>query len=336
MLLGLTLSLLAAAPDAGVLLRLRAAGDVMLGTPIPEGNLPPDDGAHLLDAVAPLLRDADLTFVNLEGPLCDTGVSHKCRPGSPCYAFRTPTHYAAYLEDAGIDLASTANNHAGDYGEACRRETEATLEAHHIAWSGPPGTVARVTANGLKVALVAFHPSSSTNDLTDIPAAAALVAREAREADLVVVSFHGGAEGLDASHVKPGVELYLGENRGDLRAFAHAVVDAGAAVVLGHGPHVLRGLELYRGHLIAYSLGNFATYGRFNLSGALAVAGVLEVSLGPGGRLLGGRLLPTRQEGRGVPRPDETGRGIALVKALSLEDFGPAAVPISDDGQLVP
>jgi hypothetical protein len=330
------LLLLAAAPDGGVALRLRAVGDVMLGTPIPEGNLPPDDGAHLLDPVAPLLRDADLTFLNLEGPLCDTGVSTKCRPGSPCYAFRTPTAYAAYLEAAGVDLASTANNHAADYGEACRRETERTLEAHHIAWSGPPGTVARVQAAGLRVSLVAFHPSTATNDLNDLPAAAALVARETRTADLVVVSFHGGAEGLEAAHVKPGPELYLGEHRGDVRAFAHAVVDAGAAVVLGHGPHVLRGMEVYRGHLIAYSLGNFATYGRFNLSGALAVAGVLEVSLGADGQFLGGHLFPTRQEGRGLPRPDGAGGGVALVKALSREDFPGTGVLVAEDGTLAP
>ena len=333
--LALAAALLLAVPDGGVVLRLRAVGDVMLGTPIPEGNLPPDDGLHLLEPVAPLLRNAELTFVNLEGPLCDRGTSTKCRPGSPCYAFRTPTRYGAYLADAGVDLASTANNHAADYGEACRRETEATLDALGIAWSGPPGTVGRVTTpSGLKVSLLAFHASSATNDSTDLPAAAALVAEEARRADLVVVSVHGGAEGLDATHVKPGVEHYLGENRGDLRAFAHAVVDAGAAVVLGHGPHVLRAIELYRGHLVAYSLGNFATYGRFNLAGALAVAAVLEVSLDGAGRFVSGRLLPTRQEGRGLPRPDETGEGLRLVRQLGAEDFPATGVRVEEDGRL--
>lgn len=335
MLLGAALLLTLATPaDAGVLLRLRAVGDVMLGTPIPEGNLPPDDGAHLLDPVAPLLRDADLTFVNLEGPLCDQGVSTKCRPGSPCYAFRTPTRYAAYLADAGVDLASTANNHAADYGEACRRETEATLDAHRIGWSGPPGTVAHVQVRGLQVALVAFHASSATNDSTDVHAAAALVAQEAQRADLVLVSVHGGAEGLDAAHVKAGTEHYLGENRGDLRAFAHAVVDAGAAVVLGHGPHLLRAMEVYQGRLVAYSLGNFATYGRFNLSGALGQAAVLEVSLGPGGRFLGGRLFPTRQEGRGLPVPDERGAALEQVRALSAQDFPRTGVKVGAGGEL--
>src|SRR5262245_59661104 len=102
------------------MVRIRAAGDVMLGT---HTNLPPDDG-NILAAVAPALNNADVTFVNMEGPLCDSGVTTKCREGSSCFAFRTPTRYAKYLAAAGVDLASTANNHAGDYGEKCRRETE--------------------------------------------------------------------------------------------------------------------------------------------------------------------------------------------------------------------
>ena len=136
-----------------------------------------------------------------------------------------------------------------------------------------------------------------------------------------IVSFHGGAEGTNATHVKTGAERYLGENRGDLKVFAHGVIDAGADLVLGHGPHVVRAMELYQDHLIAYSLGNFATYGRFDLSGALGYAVMLEVWLGEDGRFLSGRLIPTKQEGKGVPMPDETGRGASLVRRLTLEDF---------------
>lgn len=143
------------APPASPLLRVRAVGDVMLGTSEPAGHLPPDGGALLLEAVAPLLRDADVTFANLEGPLCDSGTSDKCRPGSKCFAFRTPTAYGAYLADAGVDVVSTANNHAGDFGEHCRRETERTLDALGLRWSGPPGTVARFEAQGRRIALVA-------------------------------------------------------------------------------------------------------------------------------------------------------------------------------------
>ncbi|MBE2253773.1 MAG: CapA family protein [Myxococcus sp.] len=315
-------------------LRLRAVGDVMLGTAVPEGVLPPDDGAHLLDAVAPLLRDADVTFANLEGPLCDSGTSAKCRKGGNCFAFRSPTRYAAYLKGAGIDLGSTANNHSGDFGEACRRETEAALDAQGIVWSGPPGSVGTLTVKGKRLALVAFHTSGATNDVNDLAAAKALVAKAAATHDLVIVSFHGGAEGLGADRVRDGAERYLGENRGDLKAFARGVIDAGADVVLGHGPHVLRAMELYQGRLIAYSLGNFATYGRFSLGGALGVSVVLEVELADDGRFVKGRVLSTKQEGKGVPMPDERGRGQKTIAALSARDFPKSGVRVSDDGQL--
>ena len=312
-------------------LRLRAVGDVMLGTSVPEGKLPPNDGADLLAGVSALLQDADVTFANLEGPLCDSGTSAKCRKGGNCFAFRSPTRYAKYLKDVGIDVGSTANNHSGDFGEACRRETEAALDAQGIVWSGPPGSIAKWTVKGKKLALVAFHTSGSCNDVNDLAAAKKLVAQAASDADLVIVSFHGGAEGTGATRVKDGVERYLGENRGDLKAFAHGVIDAGADLVIGHGPHVLRGLELYKERLVAYSLGNFATYGRFDLSGTLGFTVLLEASLAEDGRFAGGKLFSTKQEGKGVPVPDETARGAKLVKQLTQLDFPKTGPVIGDD-----
>lgn len=328
MVLALTLG-----QDGGTL-RLRAVGDVMLGTSVPEGYLPPDDGATLLGGVSDWLADADLTFANLEGPLCDSGSSAKCRKGGNCYAFRSPTRYAKHLKAAGIDLGSTANNHSGDFGEACRRETEKALDGEGIVWSGPPGSIGTVTAKGKKVALVAFHTSGATNDVNDLAAAKKLVAQAASTHDLVIVSFHGGAEGIDANRVKDGAERYLGENRGDLKAFARGVIDAGADVVIGHGPHVLRGMELYQGRLIAYSLGNFATYGRFSLGGALGVSVILEVELADDGRFVTGRLLSTKQEGKGVPGKDETRRGQKAVADFSARDFPKSGVRVSDEGVL--
>lgn len=330
MLLGTAAAFVLVAAPAEPFLRLRAVGDMMLGTSVPEGKLPPDDGAHLLDAVLPLLNDADLTFANFEGPLCDSGTSAKCRKGGNCFAFRSPTRYAKYLVAAGIDVGSTANNHSGDFGEACRRETEATLDAQHIAWSGPPGTVARLTFKGKKVAVIAFHTSGSCNDVNDLPAAKKLVRAVKFESDLVFVSFHGGAEGTNATRVKDGVERYLGENRGDLKTFTHGVIDAGADLVIGHGPHVVRAMELYKDRLIAYSLGNFATYGRFDLSRALGYSVMLEVSLAEDGRFSGGKLIPTKQEGKGVPAPDDEGRGAKLVRTLTLADFPTTGVHIDE------
>lgn len=324
-------ALLSAEPAA---LRVRAVGDVMLGTSEPAGHLPPEDGAQMLAGVKEWLVDADLTFANLEGPLCDNGASSKCRKKGSCYAFRTPTRYVKYLVEAGVDLGSTANNHSGDFGEPCRRETEATLDKAGIAWSGAPGSVGRVEKNGLEVALVAFHTSASCNDVNDLAAAKALVKKAGEGADLVLVSFHGGAEGTRADRVPPGVERYLGENRGDVRAFARTVIDAGADLVLGHGPHVLRAVELYKGRLIAYSLGNFATYGRFSLSGPLAVGAVLEAQLARDGSFLEGRILSTVQVDKGVPTKDEKARAAKAVRELTRLDFPATPLLLHDDGRI--
>ncbi|MCB9742340.1 MAG: CapA family protein [Alphaproteobacteria bacterium] len=321
-------------PPEGASLRLRAAGDVMLGSDFPEGQLPPNDGAGLLDGVAEALRDADLTFLNLEGPLCDSGSTNKCGEGSNCYAFRTPTRYSRYLAEVGLDLASTANNHTNDFGAACRLETEAALDKIGVAYSGRPGTIASVERNGLKIGMIGFHTSDTCHNLNDTETAVALVEAVARDHDLVIVSFHGGAEGAKALHVPAGMETFYGEKRGSLRTFTHAVVDAGADLVIGHGPHVLRGMEVYNDRLIAYSLGNFATYGRFNLSGYLGVGAILEVTLDAQGRFSGGQVLPTKQEGEGVPLMDPEGEAIDLVRRLSEDDFPQTGVVVGKDGSL--
>lgn len=316
-------------------LRLRAVGDVMLGTTVPEGFLPPDDGAKSLAGVEDWLKDADLTFANLEGPLCDSGESTKCKKTGSCYAFRSPTKYVKHLVAAGVDLASTANNHAGDFGDACRRETEKTLDGAGIVWSGPKGTIGtKALPDGRTLALVAFHTSAATNDVNDVAAAKAIVKQAAAKADLVVVSFHGGGEGTKADRVVKGPETYLGENRGDLVAFTHACIDAGADLVLGHGPHVLRALELYQGRLIAYSMGNFATYGRFNLSGPLKVGVVLEVELAKDGAFVKGKLLPTVQVGEGIPVKDAEARAVKTSIALTALDFPKSGLKIGADGTL--
>jgi len=318
-----------------------AVGDVMLGSSFPDetgGLLPPDDGARLLDEVAPILRAADVAFGNLEGPLVDSGTSEKCarsRPGR-CYAFRVPARYGRHLAAAGFDVLSVANNHAGDFGDAGRASTRAVLAANGIRWAGAPGEVARLEVRGARVALVAFSTSGGTNDVRDLPEAARIVTAAAADADLVVVSFHGGAEGADRQHVPPGREEFLGEDRGDLRAFARTVVDAGADLVLGHGPHVVRGMEVYRGRLVAYSLGNFATYGGMNLTGPNGLTLVLEARLAKDGTFVGGFIHPARQERPGGPLPDPSGAVVGLVRQLSEQDFGPTAVTVGDDGRLTP
>lgn len=283
-----------------------------------------------------MLQAADLAFGNLEGPLLDAGPSEKCKNAKPgrCYAFRVPERYGQHLARAGFDVLSLANNHVGDFGEAGKARTRAVLDALGIRYSGAVGEAALLEVRGRSVALVAFSVSGGTNDLRDVEGAARLVAELRARADLVLVSFHGGAEGAQYQHVPPGPEAFYGEERGDLRRFAHAVIDAGAALVIGHGPHVVRGLELYRGRLVAYSLGNFATYGGMNLSGPNGLTLVLEVQLGPDGAFLGGKVHPALQERPGGPRWDPSGAVLPVIRRLSQEDFGAAAPAVGDDGSV--
>ena len=318
----------------GTTVTLRAVGDVMLGTDFPAGYLPPNDGADLLADVEVAMADADLTFINLEGPLCDGGETKKCGKGGNCYAFRSPTRYGDHISKAGVDLASTANNHAHDFGELCRTETEQTLDQLGIAYSGRPGTLASVESNGLKVAMIGFHTASSGHNLNDHDAAMELIAAVDASHDIVIVSFHGGAEGSKALHVPHGQETFYGENRGHLRKFTHDAVDHGADLILGHGPHVPRAIEIYDDRLIAYSLGNFATYGRFNLSGYLGVGLILEVEVDKDGQFVAGNILGTRQEGEGVPVMDPENEAAALIRKLSDEDFPATGVVVGQDGSI--
>jgi hypothetical protein len=130
------------------------------------------------------------------------------------------------------------------------------------------------------------------------------------------------------------VEYYLGENRGDMVAFSRAVVEAGADLVVGHGPHVLRGMEFRQKRLIAYSMGNFAGWEAFALSGPLSVSGVLQVTLRADGSYVAGRLRPTLLAGPGAPVPG--GPAVSAVASLSRQDFGARAARIASDGTIRP
>jgi hypothetical protein len=314
---------------AGVV-TIAAVGDIVMGsTP----NLPPDGGRSFFDRVETDLS-GDVVLGNLEGTLSTRG-SSKCGAGSTnCYAFHTPPSYGAWLRKAGFTMLNLANNHAFDYGPSGQAETLAALARQNLAHTGRPGEIAYQQVGEIKVAVVGFAPYPWAQRLTNIPAARRLVKKAAANADVVIVTMHAGAEGTGHTHVRPGTETFLGENRGNVVAFSHAVVDAGADVVIGHGPHVLRGMEWYRGHLIAYSLGNFAGYKVFALGGPLSVSGILRVTLRGDGAFDSATLVPTRLVGKGVPAIDPTESAHGIVRTLSQEDFGARAVKVSPNGGL--
>jgi hypothetical protein len=307
-----------------------ATGDIVMGsTP----NLPSDGGRSFFSDVETDLA-GDVVLGNLEGTL-STGGGSKCGKGSTnCFAFQTPPSYARWLQQAGFTVMNLANNHAYDFGAGGLRQTTDALAGVGLEWTGRPGQITVQKVGGIRIALVGFAPYPWAQSLTDIAAAKRLVRKAARSADVVVVTMHAGAEGSDRQHVKRGTERFLGENRGDSMRFAHAVVDAGADLVVGSGPHVLRGMEWYKRRLIAYSLGNFAGYKVFSLGGPLSTSGILRVTLRGDGKFETGRLVPTHLVGAGLPAIDPAEAAHGAVRTLSREDFGARAVKVSRDGIL--
>ena len=317
-----------------------AVGDIMMASPFPnDSRMPPNDGKDLFTPFKDVLTSADITFGNLEGPMTDSGVSAKCGNRPNCFAFRMPTRYGQYLKDAGFDVMGIANNHAADFGQEGRLSTIRTLDALGIKHAGtldPPGTTAFLEARGKRIAFVGFGHNHGMPSINDLEEARRLVQEAKRKADIVIVSYHGGGEGTDHQHVVKGHDIFLGEDRGDLPAFTHAVIDAGADLVLGHGPHVMRGMEIYKGHLIEYSLGNFCTYGWFGLAAETALTEVLEIKIGADGKFISGVIHPGKQEGRGGPIPDPSKQSIAVLRNLSNADFGTNAPKIADVGTVTP
>jgi hypothetical protein len=323
---------------------LSATGDIIIG--VAPNGLPPHGARDFFADVRDALR-ADLPMGNLEQPLTnDTGVT-KCPPlatPSPgaapakitCFAFRSPPEYATVLKNAGFKVLNLANNHAYDFGADGNRQTRTALQRAGLAHTGAPGEITMVEVKGVKVAVLGFSSYPWSQSVVDIDAGSALVRRAAAQSDLVVVQMHVGAEGPDRTHVRPGTEMFLGENRGDSIKFAHAVVDAGADVVIGHGPHVMRGMEFYRGRLIAYSLGNFSGYRALGYAGVVGVGGVLKMTLRKDGSYVAGSLVPTHMVAPGLPAMDPARQALALVRGLSDTDLPSTGVRIGDDASITP
>ena len=325
-------------PDkSGMRITIASVGDMMIGTDFPENHLPDDDGVSFLEAVTPALSSADITFGNLEGVLVDGGEpAKKCSNPNACYLFRSPTRYADYFRAAGFDVMSLANNHARDFGEEGRTSTMDALAGVGIHHSGREGDFASFEVNGLKVAVLAYAVTKESNMLLDYELAEATVTEFAATHDIVMVTFHGGAEGADVTNLPFAEEEYYGEPRGDVVMFARMVVDAGADLVIGHGPHVVRAMEHYKDRLIAYSLGNFATYYGISVAGIKGLAPILFTTLDGEGRFVEGEIVSTVQIRPAGPSIDGQQRAFKLIRGLSAEDFENAGLTFTEAGRFAP
>ena len=316
---------------------IASVGDMMIGTDYPQNHLPDDDGISFLTDVAPFLSAADVAFGNLEGVLLDGGEpAKKCSNPSACYLFRSPTRYVDHYRAAGFDVLSLANNHARDFGEEGRSSSMQAIAAAGMHHSGRVGDFASLEVNGLTIAVLAYAVTKNSNMLLDYALAFRTVAEFSASHDIVLVSFHGGAEGADATHVPFADEEYYGEPRGDVVWFARGVIDAGADLVIGHGPHVVRGMERYRGRLIAYSLGNFATYYGISVAGIKGIAPILITTLDGYGAFVEGEIISTIQRRPAGPSVDPDVRALNLIRGLSEQDFGESGLKFLPEGRILP
>lgn len=315
-------------------------GDMMLGTDYPEGSgnayLPVDSGRHLFDDCREIFRRADFACGNLEGVLGHGGTPKICHDPSLCFTFRMPEYLVRPLADAGIDYMNLANNHAGDFGKGGTQSSLDVLAKAGIAGGGilEKAPYAIVERNGVKVGFTGFTTLELCPSVHDYEQLEDIISEMRPKCDLIVVAMHAGGEGSAFAHVTREKEVYHGWPRGNVYEFAHKAIDMGADIIWGHGPHVLRGAEVYRDRLILYSLGNFCTPLRMGIAGATGQAALAEVKVAPDGRFLGGRIHSfIQQRGRG-PVADKTNASARQIKALSEKDFPESPLQISPEGIL--
>ncbi|HEY0011260.1 MAG TPA: CapA family protein [Allosphingosinicella sp.] len=330
-------------PAPGRTYKVIGVGDIMMGSDWPEPGMDPrvtpEASAETVigPEIARLFSAGDVVFGNFEGTIHTSAEGAKaCSNPLVCYTFRSPPFHAGYLRRAGFTLLSNANNHSRDFGEANRAETYRNLTAAGLAVAGADAPGMRIgvqtLADGRRFALVAFGHNPGLLQVNDYPRLAQVVAEASRQADVVVVSCHIGAEGAPHDRVTRAEEIFLNENRGDPYRFARAAIDAGADIVFCHGPHIPRAVDVYRGRFIAYSLGNFWTYGRFNLSGNSGLAPIAELEVMPTGELVSARIVGARQDRPGGPYFDPANAAAARIAELTARDVPESGVRVAADG----
>lgn len=319
-----------------VVVTVAGVGDIMMGSTYPYPRLPRDDGKYLFAESRDILREADIACGNLEGPLCDSGYATKRIVKGRSYVFRTPTRFVDNLVDAGFDMLSLANNHIRDFGDYGVKSTKNTLSKVGIKYSSKDGEVAEFEIKKIKIGVVAFATGAPPRSIIYPNKPLKEIDSLAKQYDILIVSVHGGKEGLSALRTKDEFEYFLGEPRGNLVRFARNAIDRGADLILMHGPHVPRALEIYKDRLIAYSLGNFCTYAGMCLVGEKGLAPLLWVELNKEGKFLKGKIYSFIQHPPGGPRRDKLERAFKLIEKLSKTDFPDTSPIFSGEGVILP
>ncbi len=321
-------------------IRIKAVGDIMMGSYTPFEKTPSLNGKIFIDSIAQQLDSADITFGNLEGVFVSKDLSpKKCREESRkagrCYEFGMPESLAVTLKALNFDLLSFDNNHVSDYGIEGINHTKRKLDSLNLTYGYKKSPIV-FARDSVTFALIPFGTSSVSWRVNDIAQTKKIISKYDTLVDVVIVSFHGGAEGYSAQHTPNHNETFYGEDRGNLILFSHTAVDAGADLILGHGPHVLRGIEVYQQKLICYSMGNFLTHGNISIRGVKGNGVIMDITIdNKTGNFVGGKVIPTKQRPPGIPYFDANGEAIGLLKSLSEEDFPKSQIMISKTGELI-
>jgi len=296
-----------------VFVSIAFVGDIMVS------ESPPDSGKCLLAEAKPILEKADITIGNLEGVLCDS--CHPRYKGKNAFNFRMPEYFADVLRWAGFDVMHIGNNHIRDFGDDGLRKTKRILTRSELKYIGLRGDVVNFRIKSVNVSIVGFSVYKDMYSLLDSNETVNVIRKLSKDFDILIVSFHGGREGKDAYLVPDSMEYFFGEPRGNLIKFSRWCIDNGADLVVGHGPHTPRKVELYKNRLIAYSLGNFCTWKRIKLNDNLGYAPLLWVELGEDGRFISGKIYSYVQYPPGGVRVDPENRAYRFMIDLSGEEF---------------
>jgi poly-gamma-glutamate capsule biosynthesis protein CapA/YwtB (metallophosphatase superfamily) len=314
---------------------IQAVGDVIPGTNFPDYRLPKNKNYLIPKSVKRFLQRADILFGNFESSLTNHPNAAKDITRQQIFAFRSPPEYANLFADVGFDVFNIANNHAKDFGLVGFRDTIKNLKKVGIETVGHKNQILLLEANKIPIAMIGFAPYDFYNSIHNIEQAQQLVKKAKNKAKIVIVSMHAGSEGTAALRVKNKTEFFYGENRGNSIKFARAMIDSGADLVLGHGPHVPRAMEVYKDKLIAYSLGNFLGFRTLSTVAETGYSMILEVKLNTEGDLVDGKIIPVRLDKQGIPYIDNKFRTVALLRNLIQKDFPNSQIQFDNKGYIL-
>lgn len=316
---------------------LSFVGDVMTGSDYPDKSyLPSNEGKDIFKSVENYFKNSDINFANLEGAIANTNTQSTKRSKNS-YSFRMPPYMANRIAEAGFNIVAVANNHSRDFGDKGYKQTQEYLKNAEIKIVGNIlNTATIIEIKNKKIGFLAFYYFSyANNSIQDITSAKALVEKTKKECDFLVVSFHGGAEGGNMFRVPKETEIFYGENRGDVYKFARAVSDAGADLIIGHGPHVLRAMEIYNNSFIAYSLGNFVGYKQFSLAGNNGISAILQITLNDNLKIDSAKVIPIKLINGGIPNVDTSKEAINKLNNYADLDFPNSGIKFNSEGEAI-